>query len=156
MIRCLLSAIIFSMAPALSLAQAANASKVSGWEAGQRRLVESGIKAYTGLTRFFVISVSFPRAEKVGDHHQDFLNWLDRHIKIYAEHELRTPRGSFNPQTPDLAQVLFSSAPARGYVFFGYSGPEDKAAVRAAINRALRSAPTMGFRYKTDYWSVSE
>lgn len=156
MIRYLLCGIIFVTAAALPLAQAANTSEVSGLEAGQRQQIESGIKAYTGLTRFFVISVGFPGAERVAGNHQDFLYWLGHHIKVYARRNPLTHKASFNAQVPDVAQVLSSSFPARGYVFVRYDGPKDKAAVCAAIERALGVAPNMGFRYITDYWSVSE
>lgn len=156
MIRYLLCGIIFLTASSLPLAQAANTSEVSGFEARQRQLIESNIKAYTGLTRFFVISVSFPGAERIGGNHQDFLDWLDHHIKLYAGHNPPTVKASFNAQVPDIAQLLSSAFPAKDYVFVRYGGPKDKVAVRAAIDRALGLAPSMGFRYITDYWSVSE
>lgn len=156
MIRYVLFGMIFMTGAALPLANAASTSEVSGLEAGQRQQIESGIKAYTGLTRFFVISVGFPGAERVAGNHQDFLDWLGHHIKVYAGHDPSIHKASFNAQASDVAQVLSRSCPAKGYVFISYGDPRDKAAVIAAIEQALSLAPSMGFRYTTDYWSVSE
>jgi hypothetical protein len=156
MIRYLLCGIIFVTAAALPLAQAASKHEISGVEARQRQLIESNIKAYTGLTRFFVISISFPGAERIGGHHQDFVNWLEYHIQLYAGHKPLTVKAPLSAQVPDVAQLLSGAYPAKDYVFVRYRGVEDKAAVRAAIERALGLAPSVGFRYTTDYWSVPE
>ena len=156
MIRYLLYGVIFLAASALSPAQAANKHTISGVEASQRKLIESNIKAYTGLTRFFVISISFPGAERTGGHHQDLLDWLEYHIRLYAGHSHLTVKAPFSAQVPDADQLLSGAYPAMDYVFVPYAGLDDKAAVRTSIKRALGLAPTVGFRYITNYWSVPE
>lgn len=154
--RYLLGGIIFVTAAAFPLAQAASKHEISGVEARQRQLIESNIKAYTGLTRFFVISISFPGAERIGGHHQDFIDWLEYHIRLDAGHSHLTVEAPFGAQIPDVAYLLPGAHPAMDYFFVSYAGADDKAAVRASIERALGLAPTVGFRYITNYWSVPE
>jgi len=156
MIRYLLYGVIFLAASALPPAQAANKHAISAVEASQRKLIESNIKAYTGLARFFVISISFPGAERVGGHHQDFIDWLEYHIRLDAGHTHLSIEAPFGAQIPDAAYLLPGAPPAMDYVFVSYSGADDKAAVRASIERVLGLAPTVGFRYITNYWSVPD
>lgn len=156
MIRYPLYGVIFLAASALSPAQAAYKHAISGVEASQRKLIESNIKAYTGLTQFFVISISFPGAERTGGHHQDFLDWLEYHIRLYAGRSHLTVKAPFSAQIPDAAQLLSGAYPAMDFAFVPYAGANDKAAVRASIERALGLAPAVGFRYTTNYWAVPE